>query len=54
MDVLFACVIGTPIYDPVEVYSYANDNGRPLPETRYAGHRGGRLIRENGAELLAD
>ena len=54
MDLVLDCVIGVPIYDPAELYHYANDNARPAQETRYAGHRGERLIRKTEAELLAN
>ena len=54
MDLVLDCATSVPIYDPAAIYHYANDNARPAQETRYAGHRGERLIRKTEAELLAN
>lgn len=36
MDVVLDCVVGVPVYDPVDFHSPANDNVRPAQGTRYA------------------
>jgi hypothetical protein len=40
MDVVLACIVGVPVYDPLEPGSPANDN--IAPPAHQAGYRDGR------------
>jgi hypothetical protein len=52
MHIVLDCVIGVPVYDPVEPNAYANDKGRPAQDVRFPSRLGGHLIRQIEGEAL--